>query len=560
MQDKYMENGRIFLRVGPEQHDLIALVKMKPGKCWHPDRKAWSLPDTPENRGWAGLLHTMSVPPTAAKPVSDSAREPQTPQRYVDSVTTQDVPGSPPVPQTLVPQGTRLPAHSVSAELEGGRIYYKIDMARIERRAAIKRIEGCQWHSERKAWSVPDTPDNREKIKVIHRMPPLESQSTGTTGARMSVRVHPENSRRLCLDLPLALTKDYLTTVKNIHGRRWDQRWMWWELPYTQLTLRFLRKYFDGVLRWDFTPDENVPERVEAEDTAPVQQRQPQQGKPARYEAAVVALEQCLLLKRYSWRTVKSYKNSLRNFIRFYDDTKPSQLTRKQINDYIHHLIKENHITESYQNQICCAIKMFYCEVANQAEKVEGLVQAKKPQKIPQVLTEGEVARLLKAVDNLKHRCILTMVYSAGLRLGEVTKLKLTDLQFEQHRIFVRNAKGKKDRCTILAQKAESLLKEYMALYQPVHWLFEGPDGSCYSDRSVQAIFTAAKDRSRINPLATTHTLRHSFATHLLEKGMDLRNIQELLGHESSKTTEIYTHITKKSWEKIKSPLDDLEI
>ena len=326
------------------------------------------------------------------------------------------------------------------------------------------------------------------------------------------------------------------------------------------LTLRFLRQYFDDVLRWDFVPDENVPERLEAEEATPVQQWRPQQNKPARYEAAVTALEQCLTLKRYSWRTVKSYKNSLRNFIRFYDDTKPSQLTRKQINDYIHHLVKEHHITESYQNQICCALKMFYCEVANQAEKVEGLVQAKKPQKIPQVLTEGEVARLLKAVDNLKHRCILTMIYSAGLRLGEVTKLKLTDLQFEQHRIFVRNAKGKKDRCTILAQKAESLLKEYLALYCPVHWLFEGPDGGQYSDRSVQAIFTAAKDRSRINPLATTHTLRHSFATHLLEKGMDLRNIQELLGHESSKTTEIYTHITKKSWEKIKSPLDDLEI
>lgn len=124
----------------------------------------------------------------------------------------------------------------------------------------------------------------------------------------------------------------------------------------------------------------------------------------------------------------------------------------------------------------------------------------------------------------------------------------------------MRDAKGKKDRCTILARRAEVLLREYINLYCPAHWLFEGTDGGPYSDRSVQAIFTAAKERARINPLATTHTLRHSFATHLLEKGMDLRNIQELPGHESSKTTEIYTHITKKSWEKIKSPLDDLEI
>lgn len=543
MQEKFAKKGRIFFKIGPGQHDLIALVKMKPGKFWHPDIKMWSLPETPANRAWAGLPQNTAAPPveqhTDAQPFTDGAPRPQVPA------------------QSAQPQQ---PSPGTVAALEGGRIYYKIDMARIERRTAIKRIEGWQWHPERKVWSVPDTPENRQKIKEIHCMPMLESQTTGTTGGKMSVRVHPENPHLLCLDLPLVLIKEYLKTVKNIHGRRWDQRWMWWELPYTQLTLRFLRKYFDGVLRWDFTPDENVPERFEGGGATSDQPWRPQQAKPARYEAAVTALEQCLTLKRYSWRTVKSYKNSLRNFIRFYDNTKPRELTRKQINTYIHHLVKEHRITESYQNQICCALKMFYCEVANQAEKVEGLVQAKKPQKIPQVLTEGEVARLLKAVDNLKHRCIMTMIYSAGLRLGEVTKLKLTDLQFEQHRIFVRDAKGKKDRCTILAQKAESLLKEYMALYQPVHWLFEGSDGGQYSDRSVQAIFTAAKERSRINPLATTHTLRHSFATHLLEKGMDLRNIQELLGHESSKTTEIYTHITKKSWEKIKSPLDDLEM
>jgi len=145
-------------------------------------------------------------------------------------------------------------------------------------------------------------------------------------------------------------------------------------------------------------------------------------------------------------------------------------------------------------------------------------------------------------------------------KMGFVVGLRLTDIQASEHRIFVRDGKGKKDRCTILAGKTETMLSAYMAYYRPVHWLFEGADGGAYSDRSVQAIFTAAKERSKINPLATVHTLRHSFATHLLEKGVDLRYIQDLLGHESSKTTEIYTHITKKSWDKIKSPLDDLEI
>ena len=141
----------------------------------------------------------------------------------------------------------------------------------------------------------------------------------------------------------------------------------------------------------------------------------------------------------------------------------------------------------------------------HQSYKVEGLIQAKKPQKIPQVLTEEEVIRLLRAVDNLKHRCILMLIYSAGLRLRELTKLSLYDIQPEQHRIFVRDGKGKKDRCTILAAKTADILREYVDCYQPTHWLFEGADGGSYGDRSVQAIFTQAKERLRINPLATVH-------------------------------------------------------
>ncbi|MFN8303563.1 MAG: tyrosine-type recombinase/integrase [Saprospiraceae bacterium] len=557
MKISALSNSRIYLQVDPREHDLIALVRMKPGRQWHSEHKQWSLPDTPENRAWVGLTERTDM-----QMGSSGVHRPDE-----ATLLKTDKTASPPRPDVY---------------LLDGYIFYQIAMARIEQRAAIKKIPGCQWRPDLKLWSVPDTPYNRLKIKEIHKMQPLSTQpdsvsspeQPGTqssyiqsasgvhdSSTRMTVRRHPHDAQYLCIDLPLAMLSTHLPRIKNIHGRRWNQRWMYWEVPYTQLTLRFLRKYFEGVLHWDFVPDEQAPERLEnAENSHLPNWRQSEEQRPARYEAAVTALEQCLTLKRYSWRTIKSYKNSLRSFIRYYDDTKPSQLTRKQINAYIHHLVKDRHITESYQNQICCAIKLFYAEVAGQAEKVEGLVQAKKPQKIPQVLTESEVVRLLQAVDNHKHRCILAIIYSAGLRLGEVTRLKLTDLQFEEHRIFVRDGKGKKDRCTILAQRAAIYLREYIGVYQPAHWLFEGPDGGPYSERSVQAIFTAAKERSRINPLATTHTLRHSFATHLLEKGMDLRYIQDLLGHESSKTTEIYTHITKKSWDKIKSPLDNLEI
>ncbi len=188
------------------------------------------------------------------------------------------------------------------------------------------------------------------------------------------------------------------------------------------------------------------------------------------------------------------------------------------------------------------------------------IIRPNRPQKLPHVLTEREVERLLQAADNFKHRCILMLVYSAGLRLGEVLRLRMLDLQPEKHRILIRGGKGKKDRCTILSEKAFRKLREYFQVYKPVDWVFEGAQGGPYSERSVQNIFTRAKIKSGINPHATVHTLRHSFATHILEKGVDLRYIQDLLGHESSKTTEIYTHITKKGWDKLKSPLDDLDV
>jgi integrase/recombinase XerD len=136
----------------------------------------------------------------------------------------------------------------------------------------------------------------------------------------------------------------------------------------------------------------------------------------------------------------------------------------------------------------------------------------------------------------------------------------INDIQIDMKRIFIRGGKGKKDRCTLLADRAIVSLKQYLDFYKPTYWLFEGATGGQYSDRSVQKIFEAAALKAKINPLATTHTLRHSFATHLLEKGYDLRYVQELLGHESSKTTEIYTHITKKGWDNLKSPLDFLDV
>jgi integrase/recombinase XerD len=558
MRSVLFQDNRIFIFIAPQEKDLITFIKMKPGKKWHPDRLFWSLPDTPDNRNWlSGSFGSALVQPSD---ISDVTLLPN---------KAEEQPASSP------PNGTATVTEA-SVYLKDGRIFYRIKSSDTLRQAAVKCIVGFHWHAAERAWSVPDTPENRGIIKEIYRFQPVvetapqhhstsdqhrHSPTPATTETMISVRRHPEDSNYLRLDLPYALQPAYLSSVKNIHGRRWNPQWKYWELPYTQITLRFLRKYIDlAVLRWEFVPDENVPERLESQMQIPAKPYPKQSIKPAQYEAAIVALEQCLMLKRYSWRTIKSYKNCFRDFIRYYDNIKPRELTRKHINDYLFHLVKDKQVSVSYQSQVMSAIKMFYASVVEQGEKVENLYQPKPPLKLPKVFMEEEVEALLRSVDNLKHRCLLMLIYSAGLRLGEAIGLRTEDLQPQQNRLYVRGGKGQKDRCTLLSPKVWTQLSAYLDLYKPIEWVFEGPNGGPYSERSVQEVFTQAKKRSGVNPQATVHTLRHSFATHLLEKGVDLRYIQELLGHESSKTTEIYTHITKKGWDKLRSPIDDLRI
>ena len=441
--------------------------------------------------------------------------------------------------------------------------------------AKMKTVPRARWNPQHKSWVVPRTEQSLAALEGLfgktavqvqqsvetHDPPsPDELPGNPTNLAGITLQLHPSNPAYLCLYLPKSLTEQYLLTVKNIHGRKWNPELVCWEIPYTKLSLRFLEKYFPEMIQFNFKVDLQIPERLDPAEPTFQQSKKEPVTPPARYESAVTALEQTLMLKRYSWRTIKSYKNCFRQFIRHYDSIKPSQISRAQINDYLSYLIRERNVGASHQSQVMSAIKMFYTSVIDQEDKVKNLFQPRRPQKLPKVLTEEEVTALLRCVENLKHRCILMLIYSAGLRLGELINLRLHDLQPEKNRLWVRNGKGGKDRCTILSEKVWLLLKEYIGIYKPVEWVFEGQAGGPYSERSVQKLFTYAKMRSMINPLATVHTLRHSFATHLLEKGVNLRYIQELLGHESSKTTEIYTHITNRGWDKLKSPIDDLNL
>ena len=172
----------------------------------------------------------------------------------------------------------------------------------------------------------------------------------------------------------------------------------------------------------------------------------------------------------------------------------------------------------------------------------------------------NDISKILEATKNLKHKTILLLIYSAGLRLNELLELRIGDIDSEAMRIHIRFGKGKKDRYVMLSENVLELLREYYKVYKPNDYLIEGQNGGKYSPKSVQSVFKKSLQKSVVNKRATVHTLRHSFATHLLDDGTDIRYIQELLGHKRLETTQIYTHVSSHSINKIKSPADKLKI
>ena len=276
---------------------------------------------------------------------------------------------------------------------------------------------------------------------------------------------------------------------------------------------------------------------------------------------ALTEFENHLILKRYSKKTIEVYTEQIRQFFSYFPTIAPSDLNDENVKDYMLFLLQKKNISFSRQKQVISAIKFYFEKILRrETKKYFFKIPPNKRRKLPVVLSKKEVNEILNNTNNLKHKAILSTIYSAGLRLSEVVNLKITDIESEKMLIYVRGGKGKKDRTTILSQKLLLLLRKYFKEFKPEIWLFEGIGKSQYSPKSVQKIFYMALKKTNINKKVSVHSLRHSFATHLLEQGEDLRYIQKLLGHNSAKTTEIYTHITTKALSKIKSPLEDIDI
>jgi integrase/recombinase XerD len=266
--------------------------------------------------------------------------------------------------------------------------------------------------------------------------------------------------------------------------------------------------------------------------------------------------EQRMQLEHYSSSTIESYKAALTVFFKTNPTLSIPKVTEENIEDHIYKCSCEGKMSNAYQKHLLGALKLFYKFVFDRTLKLEYLYPKRVEHKFPKYLRKEEILKMIELTENVKHKSILSLLYGAGLRLNEVLCLRIKDIDSKTEVIHVNAAKENKYRRVMLPKSLLSLLSSYFLLYKPKFYLFEGQSGGLYSERSVQMIVKESAKKAGILKKVSPHILRHSFATHLLESGIDIRYIKDLLGHTSIKTTERYTHIINSGKKAIKSPLD----
>ena len=356
------------------------------------------------------------------------------------------------------------------------------------------------------------------------------------------------NIHNRVLKLYFIYNQAVIEAIKQLPLCRWNGTENCWTLPYSEPSVKSIREFaVANGLEWIYREEQKQkvlpPNRSQAKLRA----------NPETYLAKLREL-------RYSTNTIDSYTFMFKEFINYYPDKELGDITEEEIVGYLQYLVTERKISTSYQNQAINAIKFYYERVLGGRRRVYLIERPREEKFLPEVLSQEEVTALLNAIDNLKHKAVLMTIYSGGLRISELINLKIKDIDSNRMQIRIEQGKGKKDRYTLLGQKTLEVLRSYVKQYQPREWLFEGVNYGPFSETSIKKALKTALERTKITKHVTPHTLRHSFATHLLESGTDLRYIQSLLGHQSTKTTEIYTHITVKGFDQIKNPLDRLDI
>lgn len=343
--------------------------------------------------------------------------------------------------------------------------------------------------------------------------------------------------------------------LQQIDGIKWSDSFSMFYIENTSDNLRTIFKVFRGVA-WINGNSFYDSKPIRKNEALTVNHFRNRKLPPSHKRCPEVFLQK-LELKRYSYNTAKTYITCFETFLNYHSDIELNDLNEEDIKQYLQVLVNIGK-SNSYLHQTINSIKFYYEVVMGMPNRFYSIDRPFKENKLPTVLSKTEVQNMLTVTKNIKHRCIIELLYSAGLRRAELIDLKTMDIDSERMLIKVNSGKGNKDRYTLLGENTLVALREYYKEYKPKVYLFEGIGARKYSETSIAKIVKRAAKNAKISKKVTPHTLRHSFATHLLENGVNLRNIQVLLGHSSTKTTEIYTHVANNSFSTIKSPIDTL--
>jgi len=452
--------------------------------------------------------------------------------------------------ETIMPSAEK----NVFLHITEKRIFIKLPKNENDIRL-IRTLNYSRWDKNNFCWIIPNYRENAEILKdhfkdriseLTEELPEIQEKKPSISGYDLLVLKTSSGVLRLIYNFNKELTVE----VRKFPFAKWNAENRWWTIPYAERFILELQN-LAAKLNLNF---------IFEEEGRPLKQSRLSQYDIPNYRTCPDEFIGKLKELRYSEQTIKSYKMHFEEFINFYHKYDLVKIDESQIKVFLRYLVTERKVSISHQNQAINAIKFYYERILGGQRKVYYIDRPRREKTLPTVLSEEEIISILNSIDNTKHKAIIMTIYSAGLRISEVINLKLKDIDSKRMQIRVEQSKGKKDRYTLLSVKALEILRQYFKVYKPKIWLFEGQTGEQYAGRSVQNILKMAVSRTNIKKHITVHTLRHSFATHLLENGTDLRYIQNLLGHDSSRTTEIYTHITTKGFDQIKSPLDKLNI
>ena len=349
-----------------------------------------------------------------------------------------------------------------------------------------------------------------------------------------------KNAARIKYAIPYEMKEERLT-FKQLNGSFYHPSQRLWSLPNTlEHNKQVIDLFGDKIKKVNLHAPPEMPEIKVTE--------QIQLELDKHYQK--------MKLKHYSDSTIRTYQSNLKQFFNYFKESDLKTLTKEQIEGFVYELVKKYKISEQKQNMMINAIKSYYEHTLGKPREFYNITRPKRSKDLPNTLSEAEVLAIINAPENIKHRAILHTIYSAGLRIGEVIRLRVKDVRSDDGYLFIKDSKGKKDRHTVLSPRLLELLRTYYKAHRPSYWLFEGQDGGQYSATSIQQIYRQAVKKTESNPWSTPHTLRHSFATHLMQRGVNIRYIQTALGHSSTKTTEIYTRVLSINSKTLKSPLD----